>query len=1023
MNTRARFFIVLLLSLSTSAMSAVSSHAERAERSAAAKLVSFEAWSELKTVCGQESAVNVGDTMCGPGGQLTQIAATRMECVSATMDLGRGIGEPIQGKVSKKDTRCVAGFDQLPSDARGIVRIEVRRTGLVEASPDEPKSFVASACLAINGTKSVQLTFVPKERETRFNESGGPPCELTAGTATVEINGKLKQRNDVPIGCGEVKAEWVSRSGLGGVGKLTRLTPSRDRCFFNLIEVPMGEPVKINLSGAIDTILIGKKLLQVFGEGELTFNLRPPESDDTNSIEMLVQQAAAPSAPAQLSDTSDFVSSTGAQEVNPGATLRLSIVIKNSGQMTWTPGTHGYRSYGPWAAKWGSKSIWRDVPPGDTLAFEDDVVVPDAPGVYDYGFRLTKAGKDASIDYNLKITVKDVARVDAVEVTEQPAEQTLTTGERATLRFVFRNAGNRAWRKSEIYRFVYEGWPRGTQTLGNTLLPKDIQPGETVERSVVFVAPSSAGVYDLKLTITRAGQAIGPGAIVRVNVQPRGSSVSLGNLSGFETWGKWIVGDQKLSGVFVQSDEQAHAGKFSGKFEYSLPAAPDNFFVFRLASPMSLGKAARGLQLWVYGNGTPTYLNAWVRDAENRIWQFTFGQTTHTGWQQMNAPFDITRGWPNVTVGSDAKQQLISPLSLYGFSVDVPDDQSITNFFYIDDLSVSSTPLSAGPANMPALPQPTTVPAVQLPLPGVSPAIAFDADRTSINAGECVNLKWNVTEVNGVWLNGQGVPGQSNQQVCPGQTQTYTLKIQKRDGTFEERSITIQVSGNAQPPAANLPPVAVPAPADTGYGTLGVVAADAHRPAEGNPDLNLSLLGYQPNGAAPAYKDYGPADDPLAPQLRGLFGDRRQPTFTTAFINNGWDWNSNTPTPPTPSPYEVAVIGIAVTPGETLFAPGSGRSIGNDYAALVLYADSNQITLKYTPEDSIARGYTVFIEGVNVNPQLLAVYQSTNGAGRSSLPALRAGQLFGTAHGGEIRVAIRDNATFMDPRSLQDWWR
>ncbi|NJM41571.1 MAG: hypothetical protein HC853_12815 [Anaerolineae bacterium] len=323
-------------------------------------------------------------------------------------------------------------------------------------------------------------------------------------------------------------------------------------------------------------------------------------------------------------------------------------------------------------------------------------------------------------------------------------------------------------------------------------------------------------------------------------------------------------------------------------------------------------------------------------------------------------------------------------------------------------------------ATSPLAPSPTIQPAPPTPAPASttsSASISFAADREQINAGECTTIRWDVQRVQGVWFNDKGMAGQASEQVCPTQTQTYKLKIQKGDGTLEERTITIQVSGTA-------PPVANPLPAsDTNYGTLGVIAADTHRPPEGNPDLNLSLLGYEANGVAAAYKDYGPADDPLAPQFKGLFTDHRQPGFTTAFVNNGWNWDNNSRTPPSLGKFEATVIGVAVTPGESLFTPGSGRPIGNGYSALVLYADNNQITLKYTPEDSIARGYTMFIEGINVNPQLLAVYQSTNGAGRSSLPALRAGQLLGTAAGGEIRLAIRDNATFMDPRSQNDWWR
>ena len=69
------------------------------------------------------------------------------------------------------------------------------------------------------------------------------------------------------------------------------------------------------------------------------------------------------------------------------------------------------------------------------------------------------------------------------------------------------------------------------------------------------------------------------------------------------------------------------------------------------------------------------------------------------------------------------------------------------------------------------------------------------------------------------------------------------------------------------------------------------------------------------------------------------------------------------------------------------------------------------------------RGYTIHIEGVCVEPRLLALYRLWNEAGRGELPALRGGQPFGRARGDEIGVAIRDAGTFMDPRSRRDWWR
>ena len=118
----------------------------------------------------------------------------------------------------------------------------------------------------------------------------------------------------------------------------------------------------------------------------------------------------------------------------------------------------------------------------------------------------------------------------------------------------------------------------------------------------------------------------------------------------------------------------------------------------------------------------------------------------------------------------------------------------------------------------------------------------------------------------------------------------------------------------------------------------------------------------------------------------------------------------------------MTVLGCKVDAGETIHIPSAGYSIGQGYAVLVLYADQERITLKYTGEDSVVSGYTVHVEAVCTEPNLLALYNQMNSSGRRKLPALRAGQAFGRAREQEIRVAIRDTGRFMDPRVRKDWW-
>lgn len=71
--------------------------------------------------------------------------------------------------------------------------------------------------------------------------------------------------------------------------------------------------------------------------------------------------------------------------------------------------------------------------------------------------------------------------------------------------------------------------------------------------------------------------------------------------------------------------------------------------------------------------------------------------------------------------------------------------------------------------------------------------INFWVDNPTINAGQCTTLRWDVQNVQAVFLNEQGVVGQGAQQVCPPTTTTYTLRVVLRDGSQQTRQITVTV--------------------------------------------------------------------------------------------------------------------------------------------------------------------------------------------------------------------------------------
>ena len=109
----------------------------------------------------------------------------------------------------------------------------------------------------------------------------------------------------------------------------------------------------------------------------------------------------------------------------------------------------------------------------------------------------------------------------------------------------------------------------------------------------------------------------------------------------------------------------------------------------------------------------------------------------------------------------------------------------------------------------PALEEPPPEPPVVEPPPDEPEAeLYFWADPSTIYAGQCATLYWEVSAVQAVYLDGEGVIGSDNRQVCPGATTAYTLQVVKEDGSAEERQEIVTVEGMIESPEypPELPP-------------------------------------------------------------------------------------------------------------------------------------------------------------------------------------------------------------------------
>jgi hypothetical protein len=242
---------------------------------------------------------------------------------------------------------------------------------------------------------------------------------------------------------------------------------------------------------------------------------------------------------------------------------------------------------------------------------------------------------------------------------------------------------------------------------------------------------------------------------------------------------------------------------------------------------------------------------------------------------------------------------------------------------------------------------------------------------------------------------------------------TIMVGISRAEGDQSKKLFLPSVYGKPPAPDCNIP--------NTNYASLGVVDPMTID-AETDPDLNLGYRGYALVNAPLQLVTYaGKEPDIKAPQLPGMFGDNRTPAFTHTYQRYRWDEDCDCPLD-TYSPWPVTVLGMGVAPGETIFTPDSGYNIGGGYEYLVMYAGVNDITLHIGIEDDFA-GYVIHVDGVCTDPDLLALYQQLDAAGRGELPALKGHQAFGKALGAEIQVATRDSGSFMDPRSRNDWWQ
>ena len=202
------------------------------------------------------------------------------------------------------------------------------------------------------------------------------------------------------------------------------------------------------------------------------------------------------------------------------------------------------------------------------------------------------------------------------------------------------------------------------------------------------VAPTAAPP-----TATRSSATSGSGS----NTTTLGPNAAL----DFETFGTWRRGDQ-ANGTLTQSTAQAQSPSHSAALEYDFPTAGNDFVVF--TQEHNVAGEPNLLRLWVFGDGSGHYLNAWIVDDGGQTWQVPFGRVTQRGWQRMEGRIEVGQNWPWTPISGPDNGEVDYPIRFRSFVFDdFPDTFTGTGTIYLDDLSVAT-----GQAG--SVPQPTTAP-------------------------------------------------------------------------------------------------------------------------------------------------------------------------------------------------------------------------------------------------------------------------------------------------------------------------
>ncbi len=230
----------------------------------------------------------------------------------------------------------------------------------------------------------------------------------------------------------------------------------------------------------------------------------------------------------------------------------------------------------------------------------------------------------------------------------------------------------------------------------------------------------------------------------------------------------------------------------------------------------------------------------------------------HTASESQNAGFRIERstqetgGYVDISDPIDSKGDLIGAYYVYTDSNVTP---GVLYYYKLWDVPYNSgdTLTPTGPitatlrsATGTVTPTATLTPTITLtpsPTPTPNPHVRFEADKTDLIAGECTVVRWVTAGLKAVYLDSRGVVGEGNQTFCPCATEDHILDIIYQDGSGDQFTLTLNVTGSCQAGTSTLTPLPSLTPTPSPEGGVATETATPRPTATATP---ISIKGDLP---------------------------------------------------------------------------------------------------------------------------------------------------------------------------------